>query len=181
MSIQEYIDNTEMGIAFSDLENEPLETLNELIEKYKKINFDYKTEKFPQNETIKVFGDKPIIYIPDTKIINTKLINLYRKQLMKNYSKLLELKKIKMIEIKKIKSKETKQKYNKKYYNDNKEKIIPQVINNYHKRLQKNNDSIICTICKGKYKSYNKKSHDKTLKHSKALEIPIIDETINAL
>jgi hypothetical protein len=166
MNYQEYINDTEMAMDFMDINNiNSLDELTELINKYKHIVSDYKLEKFPSHETIKVFGDNPFIYLDDTKIINVKLINSYRKQLLNNYSRVVELKKEKIKELTLL----TKQEKSKKYYQDNREIILNRAKEFKHSQAERLNEKKICEYCKGKYTLSNKSNHEKTIKHQQSL------------
>lgn len=168
MNIQEYIDNTEMAIDFTDLENKTIDELRDLIQKYRKTYYNYKHQIYPKhNETIAVFGDYPFIYIANSStIINLKLIALYRKQLQKNYLKAMELGKQKS----KIQTQINKTNANKKYYELHQDKIKLQMAEHYQKQKELHREKIVCDICNGCYTYTNKSHHLKSQKHKKASE-----------
>jgi len=168
MSIQEYIDDTEMGIDFTDLDDKPIDELKDLIQKYRKTYYNYKHQIYPKhNETITVFGDYPFIYQENSKsIINLKLITLYRKQLQENYLKAMELGKQKS----KIRAEINKTNANKKYYELNQDKLKLQMAENYKKNKEIHKEKIVCDICNGSYTYTNKSHHLKSQKHKNASE-----------
>jgi len=168
MNIQEYIDNTEMGINFTDLDDKPIDELRDLIQKYRKTYYNYKHKIYPKhNETITVFGDYPFIYQENsTTIINQKLITLYRKQLQENYLKAMELGKQKS----KIQTAINKTNANKKYYELNQDKIKLLMAENYQKQKELHREKIVCDICNGSYTYTNKSHHLNSKKHKNALE-----------
>jgi hypothetical protein len=47
--------------------------------------------------------------------------------------------------------------------------------------IKANNESINCTICGGKYKSYLKYVHDNGVKHKKELQIKNLENIINKI
>lgn len=168
MSIQEYIDNTEMGIDFTDLDDKPIDELKELIQKYRKTYYNYKHQIYPKhNEIITVFGDYPFIYQENsTTIVNLKLITLYRKQLQENYLKAMELGKQKS----KIQTSINKTNANKKYYELNQDKIKLLMAENYKKQKELHREKIVCNICNGSYTYSNKSHHLNSKKHKNVLE-----------
>jgi hypothetical protein len=168
MSIQDYINDTVMGIDFTDLEDKPIDELRDLIQKYRKTYYNYKHEIYPKhNETITVFGDYSYIYIPNSStVINTKLINNYRIQLQENYLKAMELGKQKS----KIQTQINKTNANKKYYELNQDKIKLQMAEQYQKKKELHREKIICDICNGCYTYTNKSHHLNSQKHKKMLE-----------
>jgi hypothetical protein len=168
MSIQQYIDDTEMGIDFSDLETKSIEDLRELTQKYRTTYYNYKHKIYPKhNETISVFGDYPFIYQENSKsIINLKLITLYRKKLQENYLKAMELGKQKS----KVRAEINKTNANKKYYELNQDKLKLQMSENYKKNKEIHKEKIICDICNGCYTYTNKSHHLKSQKHKNASE-----------
>jgi hypothetical protein len=168
MNIQQYIDDTVMGIDFTDLDDKPIDELRDLIQKYRKTYYNYKHKIYPKhNETITVFGDYPFIYQENsTTIINQKLITLYRKQLQENYLKAMELGKQKS----KIQTAINKTNANKKYYELNQDKIKLLMAENYQKQKELHREKIVCDICNGSYTYTNKSHHLNSKKHKNALE-----------
>jgi len=166
-----HIENTEMGIDFMELENKSIDELRELIQKYKKANYNYIHDVIIPGEAINVFGDNEFIYVPETKYINVKLMNLYRKTLIKNYSQALEMlfakRKEKSQEMKE-KQKEKIKKRNQIYYEKNREKIINTAKEHYEKKKEAIKEKILCD-CGTSYSFTNKSHHMNTLKHKNYL------------
>jgi len=166
-----HIENTEMGIDFMELENKSIDELRELIQKYKKANYNYKNDVIIPGEIKNIFGDNDFIYLEGKKYYNIKLLNTYKKVLIKNYSQafkiLLEKRKEKSQEAKE-KQKEKKKKTNQIYYEINREKIINTAKEHYEKKKEMIKEKIVCT-CGGSYTFNNKTHHMKTLKHKNSL------------
>jgi hypothetical protein len=167
MSIQDYIENTVMGIDFSDLEKKDVEELRGLTEKYRKTYYNYKHEIYPKhNETITVFGDYPYIYVENTKKINVKFIYTYRKQLMENYLSAMEMGKKKS----RIEAEKNQLASKRKYYELNQDKLKEQMRERYYKQKELHKEKIVCNICQHTYTFSNKSKHCLTVRHKNALE-----------
>jgi hypothetical protein len=167
MSIQDYINDTEMGIDFSDLEKKDVEELRGLTEKYRKTYYNYKHEIYlKHNETIAVFGDYPYIYVENTNRINVNFINTYRKQLMENYLSAMEMGKKKS----RIESEKNQLSSKRKYYELNQDKLKEQMRERYHKQKELHKEKIVCNICQHTYTFSNKFKHCLTVRHKNALE-----------
>jgi hypothetical protein len=173
MNYQEHIENTEMGIDFTELESKSKDELSLLIEKYKCTIHSYKKEKYSNQEIFKVFGDKPFIYTNENKtILDLRLMALYRKQLKHNYSHVLEMLELKRQQEKidkKEKTKEKKRKADKQYYEEHREKMIAQIMAKYHEKKEIMKEKIVCDICNGCYTFTNKSNHLRTAKHKNCL------------
>lgn len=168
MSIKDYIENTVMGIDFSDLENKDVEELRGLTEKYRKTYYNYKHEIYPKhNETIAVFGDYPYIYIENSHRINLKFIYTYRKQLMENYLSAMEIGKKKS----RIEAEKKQLASKRKYYELHQDKLKEQMRERYHKQKELHKEKIVCDICQHTYTFSNKSKHCLTVRHKNALQI----------
>jgi ElaB/YqjD/DUF883 family membrane-anchored ribosome-binding protein len=166
-----HIENTEMAIDFMELENKSLDELRALIQKYKKANYNYKNDVIISGEIIHIFGDNDFIYLEGKKYFNVKLLNTYKKVLIKNYSQALDV----LFEKRKEKSQEVKEKQKEKikktkqiYYEKNREKIMNTAKEHYQKKKEVIKEKIVCA-CGISYTFNNKSNHMNTLKHKNGL------------